>query len=53
MPENHNYARLTPNSFDPTILMQRSGYKIITLKAEVKQSLTIVNAEAEHELLEI
>jgi len=53
MPENHSYARLTPNSFDPTILMQRSGYKIITLKAEVKQSLTIVNAEAEHELLEV
>jgi len=53
MPENHSYARLTPNSFDPTILMQRSGYKIITLKAEVKQPLIIVNAEAEHELLEV
>jgi hypothetical protein len=53
MPENHNYARLTSNSFDPTILMQRSGYKIVTLKAEVKQPLTIVKAEAEHELLEV
>ncbi|SEO19573.1 hypothetical protein SAMN05192574_10631 [Mucilaginibacter gossypiicola] len=53
MPENHNYARLTPNSFDPSILMQRSGYKIVTLKAEVKQSLTVVKAEVEHELLEV
>lgn len=53
MPENHNYARLTSNSFDPTILMQRSGYKIVILKAEVKQPLTVVKTEAEHELLEV
>jgi len=53
MPENHSYARLTPNSFDPTILMQRSGYKIVTIKTEVKQPLTIAKNEAEHELLEV
>jgi len=53
MPENHNYARLTSNSFDPTILMQRSGYKIVILKAEAKQPLTIVKTEAEQELLEV
>ncbi|QEM12163.1 hypothetical protein [Mucilaginibacter rubeus] len=53
MPENHSYARLTPNSFDPTILMQRSGYKIVTIKTEVKQPLTVVKNEAEHELLEV
>ncbi|WP_114936225.1 MULTISPECIES: hypothetical protein [Mucilaginibacter] len=53
MPENHSYARLTPNSFDPTILMQRSGYKIVTIKTEVKQPLTLVKNEAEHELLEV
>ncbi|HEX8022384.1 hypothetical protein [Mucilaginibacter sp.] len=53
MPENHSYQRLTPNSFDPCILMERSRYKMITLKAEVKQPLTVLKTQTEHELLEV
>lgn len=53
MPENHSYERLTPNSFDPAILMQRSGYKTLTVKAQVKQAKAPVTTEAEQELLEV
>jgi hypothetical protein len=49
--QNHTYATLTTNSFDPTILMQRSGYRSVTLKpwvaTQTKAIATEVDAEAE------
>ncbi|AYL97335.1 hypothetical protein HYN43_019365 [Mucilaginibacter celer] len=53
MPEGHDYQQLTPNSFNPAILMQRSGYKTLTVKAGVEQAKAVVKTEAEHELLEV
>lgn len=53
MPDGHDYANLTPNSFNPAILMQRSGYKTLAVKTQAKQAKVMDKAEAEHELLEV
>ncbi|PWK74256.1 hypothetical protein LX99_04058 [Mucilaginibacter oryzae] len=53
MPEGHAYANLTPNSFNPAVLMQRSGCKTLTVKPATRQAKALVTTEAEHELLEV